>query len=118
MIQLVMGKTINWMMDKIPKLDKEAALYYKTFNNLYYNHRKPTEEHCKILGITMERALEIVKESNSIENAQRRDCQNFVELNKPPKNSKAGGQTDNISYFERVTNRKGPTISDNDTGDF
>lgn len=78
-----MSRTTNWAVDKLKNADKVAKTYYTTFNQIYYKHKKPTEDDCKVLGITMERAIELRKEGYKIENRQRADAANWADRYEP-----------------------------------
>lgn len=98
------GATIKWMVDKLPRdVSNDIHFYYKAFNSIYYSHTKPTEDDCKILNITMERALELRTEGYAIERRQRRDSENWREPSLNPKGNTAFAQPED---FEKVTNRQ------------
>lgn len=91
-----MGKTTKWAEQKLTAKDgltPEEIKYYKVFNQIYYLHKKPTEEDCILLKITMERALQLRKEGSDFENRCRRDAMLIANYQKPVQ-------------YERVTNRK------------
>jgi len=88
-----MSKTTNWAVDTPNRLPKEYRKYYKTFNDIYYKHRKPSEEDCKTLNLSMNELIKLRSDGYRIENRQRQDCANFSDYA-------------DISSFERVTNRK------------
>lgn len=73
------SRTTKWAKDGflMKGLNQDQKLYYKYFQQLYYDHRKPTEEMCRVLNITMERAIELRREGGRFENHQRGDCENF-----------------------------------------
>lgn len=62
------------------KLSTKDKLYYKTFNAIYYDHKKPTEEDCQILNIPMEKALELRKEGTETEYNQRNDAMGIADF--------------------------------------
>jgi hypothetical protein len=90
-----MSRTVAWMRDKLTGQSLELTQYYRTFNAIYYEHKKPTDEMCSILNITMDRAEKLRREGYKIENSQRNDVHNFCAKGNP------------VDY-EKVTNRKKP----------
>lgn len=72
-----MSRTLRWAVDFPKTRDKKIRQYYSVFNSIYYYHKKPTTEDCRILNISMEQAEELRRCGYYNENHQRKDLLNF-----------------------------------------